>query len=197
MDGGLCGDPPGYRDPVRWELLFADLEALADATERAAFEGDVVDRARAERAGLQLVDRLRAHVGAGLTFRLLGGDRVTGRLADVGLDWILLDGDGAVLLPLTAVTGIERLSRRASPQEESALARRVRLTVALRRLSHDRAGVSVRLVDGAVLTGTIDRVGADHLDVALHPAGELRRSGAVRGVCVVPVAAVLLVRAAE
>jgi hypothetical protein len=186
----------GYRDRVRWHLLFADLEAFADASERAAFDGEIVDRGRAERAAIGLVDRLAAHVGAVLSFRLLGGERIRGRVDDVGADWLLLDDGASVLLPLAAVAGVEGLSRRAAA-DGAGLARRVRLTVLLRRLSRDRAGVLVQLTDGSGLSGTIDRVGADHLDVALHPAGEFRRSGEVRGVCVVPVAAIGLVRSAD
>lgn len=195
----LCRTAPprahrGYRDHVRWELLFADLEAMADAADRAGFDGEVADRGRAERAALSLVDRLRAHVTAVLAFRRLGGELVVGRVVDVGADWVLLDDAGSLLLPLAAVTGIEGLSRRAAPG--GGLAGRVPLTVLLRRLARDRCGVRVRLVDGAELTGTIDRVGADHVDVALHPADEPRRRGAVRGVCVVPLAALAGVRAA-
>jgi hypothetical protein len=183
----------GYRDQVRWELLFADLEAMADAAERAAFEGEVVERARAERAELLLVDRLRAHVGAQLGVRLLGGDRLVARLADVGVDWVLLDGAGSLLVPLAAITGVDGLSRRAA-LAAGELARRVRLRVLLRRLVRERAAVQLRLADGQVLGGTIDRVGADHLDLALHPADEPRRRDAVRGVSVIPLAALVLVR---
>lgn len=180
---------------MRWELLFADLEALADAAARAAFEGDVIERGREERAGLYLVDRLRAHGDVTLAFRLLGGERVVGRLLDVGMDWVLLDDGGSLLLPLTAIMGIDGLSRRAAP-EAGVLVRRVRLAVLLRRLARDRSGVRIRLRGGSELLGTIDRVGADHLDLAMHPADEPRRAGAVRGVCVIPVVAVVALRSA-
>ena len=177
---------------MRWELLFADLEAMAEAAERSAFDGEVVDRERAERAALTLVGRLRAHVGATLAFRLLDRERVVARVVEVGVDWLLLDDPGSLLLPLAAVTRVEGMSRRAAGGVGPA--RRVPLTVLLRRLARDREQVRVRLVDGDELTGTVDRVGADHLDVALHPAGEPRRLGAVRGVCVVPLSAVICVR---
>jgi hypothetical protein len=42
-----------------------------------------------------------------------------------------------------------------------------------------------------VLAGTIDRAGADHLDLALHDAGSPRRARAVTGFRVVPFASVL------
>lgn len=185
-----------YRDRVRWQLLFEDLEAFAEATERAEFEADVADRSRAERAGLRLVDRLRGHLGDVVALRLVTRERLAARLTDVGSDWMLLDDDAAsVLVPLAAVTGVEGLSRRAFV-ETGMLARRVRLTIALRRLARDRSAVRVRLIDGSEVCGTIDRAGSDHLDIALHAADEPRRPGLVRGVCVVPVTAIVQVRAA-
>jgi hypothetical protein len=180
---------------VRWDQLFADLEAEADAADRAAYDADVEDRARSERARLVLADRLRAHVGARLGLRLIDGDRLTARLVDVGSDWLHLDDSGAVLVPLGAVAGVEGLTRSAAG-EASAVARRVGLTVLLRRLARDRAWVRIRLRDGGTLGGTIDRVGADHVDLALHPDDEQRRASAVRGVTVLRLEAIVHVRAA-
>lgn len=180
---------------MRWELLFADLEALADATERAAFDADVADRARSERATLSLNDRLRAHLDAVLLFRLADGGRVTGRLIDVGADWLLMEDAGPVVLPIAAVIGVEGLTR-AAAGEPGALARRVRLTVVLRRLARDRTTVRVALIDRSTAVGTIDRVGVDHVDLALHPQDEPRRVHVVRGVLVLPLSAVVQIRAA-
>jgi hypothetical protein len=50
--------------------------------------------------------------------------------------------------------------------------------------------VALHTADGRVLTGTIDRAGADHLDLALHEPGAPRRAGDVRGYRLVPFAAV-------
>jgi hypothetical protein len=75
------------------------------------------------------------------------------------VDWVLLDDAASLLRALATVTGIEGLSRKAAP-DGSALARRVRLTILLRRLARDRGGVRLRLADGGELTGTIDRVGS-------------------------------------
>jgi len=179
---------------VRWELLFADLEAFAEGAERSAFDAEVADRARAERSVLTLADRLRGHLGGALAFRLLTGERVRGRLADVGPDWVLLDDGGSVLLPLAAVGGVEGLSRLAEPAA-GVLARTARMNLVLRRLSRDRAAVRLVLLDSSTLTGTIDRVGADHLDLAQHAPDEPRRAATVRGVAVVRLGALAMVRA--
>ena len=68
------------------------------------------------------------------------------------------------------------------------------LGFALRALSRDRATVAVRLAGGGpVLVGTIDAVGADHLDVAEHPEGLPRRRENVTAVTTVPFAAIVAV----
>jgi hypothetical protein len=60
-------------------------------------------------------------------------------------------------------------------------------------MARDRSAVSVITDDGAGLTGTIDRVGADFVEVAEHPLGEPRRAGAVRAVHTVALDAVAVV----
>jgi hypothetical protein len=65
---------------------------------------------------------------------------------------------------------------------------------ALRALARDRAGVQVVLDDGGVLSGTLDRVGADYVELAEHPADLPRRSEAVQGVRAIVIGAVAVVR---
>jgi hypothetical protein len=54
--------------------------------------------------------------------------------------------------------------------------------------------VQVRLTDGRTVIGTLDRVGADFVELAEHAAGEPRRAAEVRDVLLLPVQAIVLVR---
>ena len=67
--------------------------------------------------------------------------------------------------------------------------------MALRAVARDRAPVSVLTGGDDGLTGTIDRVGADFVELAAHAAWEQRRGPAVRSVLLVPLSAIRLVRA--
>jgi hypothetical protein len=165
---------------MRWERLFADLEARLEAEERAGLEGEVADLVRAERSRLAVRDRLRAHLDERLTLSFVSGDPpATGRLLDVGADWVLVEAAiGEMLIPIAVVASIAGLSRQAAP-DSSEVARRLGIGVILRGLARDRAVVSVRLAGDQCVTGTIDRVGADHVDVAVHPQDEARRARAV------------------
>ena len=71
---------------------------------------------------------------------------------------------------------------------------RLDLRRALRGLARDRSAVQVVLDDGVVLAGTLDRVGADYVELAEHPADQPRRAEAVQGVRAVVHRAVAVVR---
>jgi hypothetical protein len=64
----------------------------------------------------------------------------------------------------------------------------------VRDLVRRRVAVSVHLTQGRMLTGTVDRAGADHLDLALHDPGSPRRAGEVTGYRIVPFSAVAWIR---
>lgn len=181
---------------MRWDDLFADLEARADALAVAERAGEIDERTRIELGGLALGDRLRAAVGTSVQVQVLGL-AVTGTLDRVGVDWLLVDEGGGreALLPLAAVLSVGGLGRgSAVPGSAGAVHARLTLRSALRGLTRDRSPVRMHLADGSALDATLDRVGADFVDVALHAAGEVRRRSEVRGVRTVPIAAIAAVR---
>lgn len=177
---------------MRWEALFADLEAQLEAEERWGLEAEVADRTRRERAAVGLHDRLAAAGDRTLVVRLSGGSALSGTVADVGRDWLLLAGGAArpTLVPFTAVLSVTGLGRRAAP---AGVARRFGIGAALRVLSRDRATVALTDTAAAVTTGTIDAVGSDYLELSEHPADEPRRAGSVVGRRVVPFSALACV----
>lgn len=182
---------------MRWRELFADLEGEFAEAERAERTSEVADRSRAEFARVRLVDRLRAGLGADLTVTVAGQGRITGRLESVGAEWLLLsEARGRqALIPLAGVLGIGGLDRYAAePGSEGAVGARLGLRQALRGLARDRAPVTIVLVTGDIATGTLDRIGADFVELAEHPVDEPRRTAVVRGVRLVPFSAVALVR---
>jgi hypothetical protein len=107
-------------------------------------------------------------------------------VSDVGADWVLLvrHGERRLLVPFQAVRQVGGLVGRVTPQ--SGVARAFRLGAALRAVSRDRAPVTVCDLDGMTVTGTIDGVGQDCLEIAEHPLDLPRRPQHVIETRVVP-----------
>jgi hypothetical protein len=181
---------------VRWERLFADLQAQLDAADAAELEAEVVDRTRRELATVALLDRLRAARGGDVTIETRSGV-VRGNLARCGADWVLLAEQGRdLLVPMSAVVTVRGLPSFALGGDVDLVRSRLGLGYVLRVLARDRVPVSVGLVGGSGATGTVDRVGADHFELAEHDPAQPRREADVRGVRTVPFAAVDVVRSA-
>jgi len=154
----------------------------------ADLRSEVADRSRGEAVQVGLVDLLRGaeNLRVGLSDDLV----LDLAVAAVGPDWLegRRRGDGrVVLVPLAALRWVEGLGAPAEPGDQ--VWRRWMLRSRLRGLARDRTAVSVRVSGCAVVTGTIDGVGADYLRLACHPVDEPRRGGAVRGVRHLPLAA--------
>jgi hypothetical protein len=182
---------------VRWEQLFADLEAQFAARSPDDESVEAPSRSRAEYGRLLLADRLRGARGWPVTLTCRGAGELSGRLVDVGVDWLLLtDPIGRELLvasaAVRAVGGLRTAT--APPAEAGPVTRRLDLRRALRGLARDRAPLQCLLDDGSVLSGTVDRVGADFLELAEHPLDLPRRREAVTGVRAVVLDAVAAVR---
>lgn len=165
---------------MRWQDLFADLEAQLRHEQQRELDAEVSDRTRRERAEVSWSDRVAAALGATLTISTSVGD-VTGRLDDLGRDWLLLEETGrrSALLPMSAVLRVAGVG--PAVQSDPGMGRRFGLGVALRALSRDRAPVVAHDLSGGQTAGTIDVVGADYLEVAEHPVDVPRRPEFVTG----------------
>ena len=182
---------------MRWQQLFADLQAQFEEESAAVERAESSSRTRAEVGAVRLADRLRGAIGGSLVLQCAGVGQVAGRLVDVGADWLLLEDDVGreVLCAMSSVRAVAGLGRRtAAPDEGGAVAGSWDLRRALRALARDRAAVQIVLDDGVVVTGTVDRVGADYLELAEHAADTPRRVEAVQGVRAVVISAVAVVR---
>ncbi|HET6908655.1 MAG TPA: hypothetical protein VFH54_04885 [Mycobacteriales bacterium] len=182
---------------MRWEALFADLEGQLASADSAELAAEVSDRSRRELARLALADRAAANIGAVVTVSAVGAGIVHATLARVGPDWWLL-AEGTVsevLVPLGAVEWVSGLSVAArEPETGSIVESRLGLGYVLRAAARNRAVVSVMLRGGDSVTGTIDGVGADFVELAAHSTDEPRRPGNVHTTRTVPLAALSLLR---
>ncbi len=187
----------GEEVPMRWQRLFDDLQWQFEAEEAAAERAESASRTRAEVGGIRLTERLGGALGSAVSLDVRGAGRVSGVLVDGGPDWLLLADDQGrdqlvALAAVLSVAGLGRLTARPDPPD--GVRARLDLRRALRGLARDRAPVQVVLDDGGTVTGTLDRVGADYVELAEHPFDAPRRSEAVRGVRAVVIGAVALVR---
>ncbi|MCU1424228.1 MAG: hypothetical protein JWM51_519 [Microbacteriaceae bacterium] len=204
---------------MRWDRLFDDLEGQLEQ-ELSAEELD--ERAEEERlrlGRLSLRDRIVAVHDAveadeaaddadhAIAVVLASGEMVTVRPTTFGRDWfaavVVEAGAPRVhcIVPIEAIAALvlsrtqteQSLTPAAGERGEHSLSARLTLTFVLRDLCRRRAPVRLHTRTGE-LNGTIDRVGRDHLDLAVHEIDQPRRSRAVVQYRVVPFAQLLLVR---
>ena len=181
---------------MRWQQLFADLQAPFEEEEAAGVRAESASRTRAEVGAIRLADRLTGSVGLRVGLGCGAAGTASGVLVDVGVDWLLLEEPGREdLVALACVRTVSGLGRRTvAPEPQGHVRARLDLRHALRGLARDRAAVQMVLEDGGVLTGTVDRVGADYVELAEHALGEARRAEAVQGVRAVVITAIAVVR---
>ena len=181
---------------MRWNDLFADLEAQLQFGQWEAVEQDAAELTRGLWAELTLMDRLRGALAQRVRLVLLDGRVQAIDLKAVGPAWIGgTDETSSLIILRDAIVGIDSdLSRAVVPTRPlhagpSALA-------IYRTLSRRREPVQIVGKLGTTLAeGTIDRVGKDHIDIAMHARDEFRRSTSVQGWRIIPTDAIQLVRA--
>ena len=182
---------------MRWDALFADLEAQLAAEERLDLELEVDERARVESSGIELADRLRGSMGRRVGVQLTIGAAFEGTLSHAGSQWLVLDEQRhQVLIPHASVARYSGLAMLAVGGGTSR-AQRLGLASALRGLARDRARLAAMVqgpAGGPVLYGVIDRVGRDFFDLAETDPGEERRAANVRAVATIPFGALAALR---
>ncbi len=157
------------------EELFAlldDLEQRAEALYEAERGAELADRSRAEYQQVTLASRLMASVDGDLRLDVAGVGVLAGTLSRVGAGWCLLCGPTQDwVVPLTSVTGVRGASPRSVPEVAWSPVARLGLGAALRRIADTGADCVVHLTDGRRIDGTLQRVGADFVEVRT-PVGE-------------------------
>ncbi|MEJ1088907.1 hypothetical protein WDU99_11305 [Microbacterium sp. Mu-80] len=189
---------------MEWDNLFDDLEGQLAAeweSERAALDAES-ERLRISK--LTLHDRLRAmaHADSRVQLELHSGERWDARLRVIGADWVGVSGGGDPrlrIVPISALSsvGVDHgvmLSSLTASDEQPGLRERMSFGFVLRDVARRRTPVTIGRRSGDPLQGSIDRAGADHLDLALHDATEPRRTRTVRGFRSIPFDALVWVR---
>jgi hypothetical protein len=194
---------------MRWDHLFDDLAGQLEH-ELQNEEVDLqIEEERLRLGRLTLRDRLAVlkasadPANARLRVRLRTGEVHHVRLVTVGRDWIAGDLDGApaqtqAIVPLAAIDSVQLTALQAVNSLDplvvtSELAARLGVAFLLRDLCRRRSIVTLVTV-GCSATGTIDRVGRDHVDLAVHDRDRPRRAAEVAHVHVVGFDQLLLVR---
>jgi hypothetical protein len=198
---------------MRWDQLFDDLEGQLEQ-ELTAEEVDL--RAEEERlrlGRLTIRDRIisihESHSHReqyAIRLALADGQQVSVRPSAFGRDWFAADIVGEAvrraqcIVPIPAIASLSLATEQVTPSLESpestggaSVPARLGLAFVLRDLCRRRLTVELHTALGPVV-GTIDRVGRDHLDLAVHERGEARRASAVSEIRVMPLAGLLLVR---
>lgn len=184
-------------ETVRWDELFADMEAQLDQAEQRSVELEAAETARAELSRLTLAERLSAHRNRMVRLLPAHGDVLEGELTDIGAGWaVIRERHFQHLVPLHSVVWWEGLHRKFEIINERAVLRKLGMGHVLRALAASRAHVRVLLLDPSArgdLKGTLDAVGHDFFDLALHPDDQFRRRAAVKAVRTVPFGSVALI----
>ncbi|MEO6310463.1 MAG: hypothetical protein ABIO33_07230 [Leifsonia sp.] len=196
---------------MRWDNLFDDLEGQL---EQELTRDDVDLQAEEERLRLGRLSLRSRLVGLGATavirLGLVSGDALAVRPSTFGRDWLAADvlklhhsGAGSVgsmcIVPFAAIVSVALqpgqipLSLCDEGEAAARLIDRIGLPFVLRDLCRRRKWMTILTTTGEI-TGTIDRVGRDHLDLAVHAAGSYRRSATVTELRIVSLAHIVVVK---
>jgi len=155
---------------MSWEesmlALFEDLEQQAAGLQLVERDAEVADLGVAEYSRIGLASRLHASLGCAVRVRLRGGLVVSGRLAGVGEDWLLVvDRTAEWIVRRDGLVTVSGLSARADSAETWSVVDRLTLRSVLRRLAGAGGPCLVHFADDERAEGRIARVGLDFFEL--------------------------------
>lgn len=196
-----------------WDEMFDDLAAQLEHSLAEEAERERAEEERLRIGRLEIRDRLLALAenldpGDTIGIQLMDHQIVRFRPHEFGKDWcagsivgetgrtrdVLLPAAGIVALVLDR-DHLQRSLRPRRPPRAGALTERLGLAYPLRDLGRRRRRVDLETPYG-VLTGTIDRVARDHLDLAVHDRSDPRRESNVPSYRIVALGDIRLVHIA-
>lgn len=196
---------------MRWDDLFDDLAGQFDAEREAEQRLVQIEDERMRTARLTVRDRLAALEGAltaneTIVILLDSGERLEVSPTEFGADWFAarrVTSAGmheTILVPIAGISALlltdsqRARSLAASFEHPASLAAKLGLAIPLRDFARRRLSVECITQMGQCF-GTIDHVGRDHFDLAIHDLDQPRRRSSVRVHRLIPFAQLLLIRA--
>lgn len=161
---------------MAWEeqvfALLEDLEQQAESLYHAERRIELVDRGRAEYAGVSLAARLAASTGSEVELEITGVGRLTGRLDRVAAGWLVLEiARQEWVVRTTAVVEVHGASARALPEVAWGAVARLGVGSAVRGMADAAQSCTWHRLDGGRVEGVPVRVGADFVELRTGEAG--------------------------
>ncbi|MCW4464400.1 hypothetical protein OK351_02595 [Glutamicibacter sp. MNS18] len=174
---------------MRWETLFADLEAQLEARLAGELREEIAESTRVEQARQTLDERLTGYRGLPVSLRLCGSAEVSGVVGPVGSDYLCLeDSSNRWLIRRAAVQSLILPTRRGG---HPAVLVRTKFAAVIRALLRDRTPVGVYGMDGRSLgEGTLQQAAEDFLVLGVHPRDEYARGRSIQAQVLIPYSAV-------
>lgn len=205
-----------YRERMRWDNLFHDLETQLDAEHASATRDRQRERQREQISQATLVDRVRAlHSISSRLACVVGVRPLDCEIDSLGRDWFSgeIFGHGSHLgYAVVSVAHITRVSMPALSATHSAevliantealagkklsgpirLVDKIPFRIVLRDLCRRRKPLTLVTSEGS-FSGTLDSVAADYIELARHGADVARRQSLIERIELIPIAAVQIV----
>lgn len=151
---------------MRWDRLFADLEAEADEIEKAEQDALAADLRDEHWATTSWRDLL----GGRVVLEVRGAGQLTGEVAAVNEHLVRLRGDLVDhLVACGAVVSVLQNERRSDPP--SRIEASLGWSSALRRIRDEAEPVRITLDDGRTIDGMVEVVGHDFVRVTAGASG--------------------------